>query len=233
MIRELTFDSKIFEKKIGYVEKLNHIETVNCDYDYLWRKIDNDNIKEQQEYQNSHFEYINSQIKLEANIEDLSLKDYLPAQCMLNRIFLLGHATKKHLDKLREISVNYSTNHFKNDRTLDNTKADILMMEWITNHYRKKLPILVFTENAQILGYIALKPKKHILICELLATLSVFQNRGIGEELIKAAVKYAIDAKFKKIEANPEPQNHVAMHLYEKMGLRVAGAYSHWRKIIK
>ena len=66
-----------------------------------------------------------------------------------------------------------------------------------------------------------------------------YQNKGIGKQLIKAAIDYAIESKIKKLEIGTGNPGVGQMMLYQKCGFRIVGVEldyfrkNHTEKIIE
>ncbi len=109
---------------------------------------------------------------------------------------------------------------FKTDSHFSNQDFKRLYQKWIDNSINKKIAdevIGYFIEN-QMVGMITLQEKEGTVQIGLISVFPKFQGRGIGKELVKYAILYAVQKKAYFIEVSTQLLNKPACKFYEKIG---------------
>lgn len=76
--------------------------------------------------------------------------------------------------------------------------------------------------DGKIVGHCVIVPTEDGSIADLsIFVHQEYQDRGIGQELLKRMIEYAKDVGFKGITLITERSNVRAIHVYKKMGFRV------------
>jgi ribosomal protein S18 acetylase RimI-like enzyme len=87
---------------------------------------------------------------------------------------------------------------------------------------------LVGELNGEVVGYVRLKrgegKASHVGEISVVAVLIDLQRRGIGNRLMMAALEMAdTSLGLRRIRLTVHADNHVALHLYERLGFEVEG----------
>lgn len=99
-------------------------------------------------------------------------------------------------------------------------------LKFIATNIEKKNPHLVATSEGQVVGWcdICREPDfaSHVGVLGM-GVLKAYRGRGIGTDLIQAALRLAQAQRFKRVELEVYASNTTAIALYEKLGFEREG----------
>ncbi len=133
-------------------------------------------------------------------------------------------------EMIRDLSI---TSHYAKDSLIGESGALTLYRQWIKNTFSGYADkIFVAYEKNTPMGFISLKCKTEGVYIDLVAVHRKFRGRGLGQDLLIKAIKYAYQFD-KKLFVTTQLENIPANRLYQKMGFlskSVALLYhKHWR----
>jgi len=128
-------------------------------------------------------------------------------------------ATLKHLDDLVPLFDSYRQ-FYKQDSNLEKAK------EFLTNRIRNNESVIYIAYlNNEAVGFTQLYPvfssvsMQPMYLLNDLFVVASFRNKGVGEQLIKAAKNLCIQKKYKGLAIQTEATNP-AQHLYQRVGFK-------------
>lgn len=100
--------------------------------------------------------------------------------------------------------------------------------QWFKQKRESGHPVLVYEDDGRIAGYAAYGPFRSFQAYQYTAEHSVyvhknFRNRGIGEQLLRAAIELATEQQYKTLVAAIDSANEPSIRLHEKLGFKHAG----------
>lgn len=99
---------------------------------------------------------------------------------------------------------------------------------WFERLAHAGMPIFVFEEEDQVLGYAALEPFRPDPAYRHTVMHSIYihptsQGKGIGKQLLNTLVSAAKQGDFVTLVAEIDGNNHASMRLHEQIGFRYSG----------
>ncbi len=98
-------------------------------------------------------------------------------------------------------------------------------IEYWIDHLAKNGLSIVAEFNSRIIGHTAIVPTEDGNADLTIFVHQDFQNRGIGQELLKNIIEVAKKLNFRGITLVTEINNKRAIHIYKKFGFRVVKPY--------
>jgi dTDP-4-amino-4,6-dideoxy-D-galactose acyltransferase len=132
----------------------------------------------------------------------------------------LNNATEK-LKNLALQSGLYS--RFKIDPAFHNNEFERLYTEWIEKSVQRKLAneVLIYTEGAEILGFITLALRESTGSIGLIAVDENQRGKAIGKKLVAAALQFFYDHNITRVEVVTQKANFAACRFYESSGFKI------------
>ena len=129
-------------------------------------------------------------------------------------------------------------------QTKNNIPIDLLLLsdpsEEVISEYINLSNNFIATYNGKIVGaLLLLSTRPRTMEIMNISIYEEYQNKGIGKQLIKAAIDYAKERKIKKLEIGTGNPGVGQMMLYQKCGFRIVGVEldyfrkNHTEKIIE
>lgn len=111
------------------------------------------------------------------------------------------------------------------DKLIPIKTAHLMYEKWVENSiFASYADEVIFTlKDGKPRGFITLKRTGNGISIDLIVVDPMFQNKGIGKDLVAAACQYAIEVDAEWIEVETEAENVSANRLYQKAGFLLRG----------
>ncbi|KKY01799.1 MULTISPECIES: GNAT family N-acetyltransferase [Paraclostridium] len=244
-IKNLKWDSEIFNKKIGSMElcygDLTDSIVTNIDevakvenYDCLFTKVKTDSYSSMHILEKNRYNLMDSIITLKKNIDDNILID-------INKDYDFGVLNETNLEDVLDIIDNlYKHGRFFQDPNLRNEDANILYKKWIENEIRSKsVDVIGVTYKDKLIGFISCIYRNRISDRELDGVISLvginkdYQGLGIGKKLINYALMNFNKKNIKNVFVGTQIDNLGALNFYISNGFRVESSINSFHKKVR
>ncbi|AAB89993.1 GNAT family N-acetyltransferase [Archaeoglobus fulgidus] len=84
---------------------------------------------------------------------------------------------------------------------------------------------IVAEKDGRIVGHLVIVPTEDMKVDLTIFIHQDYQNRGLGQEMMKLIIDYCKKAGFKGIMLVTERSNARAIHVYKKMGFKIVAPY--------
>lgn len=84
---------------------------------------------------------------------------------------------------------------------------------------------IVAEKDGKIVGHLVIVPTEDMNVDLTIFIHQDYQNRGLGQEMMKLIIDYCKKAGFKGIMLVTERSNSRAIHVYRKMGFKITAPY--------
>ena len=218
-IKYLEWDSVFFGLKIGQAEApylneciINDLiqarQTGGFDLVYLFT----DNLDS--EGQGSTYETMGGPVDVKVTYSRTILPEEEIPSMNIKRYY--GEITRKLIDLAIESG---HMSRFRKDTRLSPRFID-MYSTWISGSVSGELAdaVLVSGDQDDINGFVTLKSNSPVCTIGLIAVDNLSRGRGIGGELLKAAVNWALNKDCQEIRVATQMENLGACRLYEKNG---------------
>lgn len=145
----------------------------------------------------------------------------------------IREARKSDLLKLKKLTSGlYSTTRITNDPLISKERANKYYMKWIENSVKGSAAdsVLVWEEKGKILGYVTLQKKGQI---PLIGVSEKARGRGIGKELIYAALATFKSWGLENVKIETQVANIPALRVYQACGFKIISSHLTFRWIKK
>ena len=245
-IKYLSWDSDIFNKKIGLYE-IHHGEYSDSynkklfeqidefckkeGYNCIFTKVETTNYKNMHVLESCGYKIMDTIVTLKnENIDDYKIK--LPDEYSYR---IINNNDK--LEVLDIIDNLYSYGRFFVDSNLDNEKVNELYKNWIINEIKnKEVDVLGIEKEGKLVGFISCKyrnicdiDEKQVVI-SLVGISKLSQGQGLGKILMKYDIDNAKAKKIKKISVGTQIDNIKALNLYTSCGFKIESSISSFHK---
>ena len=208
MIKYLAWDSDFFDHKIG---KLTYRE--------------GDEWPTEQEFRAFDLVYIFSNTALDLNypLYDIKFTFYKETQSKLFPASVYLYDNEKH-DYIQLQELVFLSGHdsrFRKDPFFGEQAFKNLYKAWIDKSLNTaNSKVLVYEEESQLLGFIAIKEENNKAFIDLIAVIPEAQGKGVGHQLVDAVDYILGDSKMLYVPT--QQTNAQACHFYEKCGFKIS-----------
>lgn len=245
-IKYLSWDSDIFNKKIGlyethfgeysdyYNKKLFDKIDEFCKaegYNCIFAKVGTNNYKNMHVLESYGYKIMDTIVTLK-NEKIYNSEIKMPGEYSYRIL------NEDDISEVVDIIDNlYSYGRFFVDSNLDNEKVNELYKNWIINEIKNiDVDVLGIEQDSKILGFISCKYKntyeideKQMLI-SLVGISKLSQGQGLGKILMKYALYNANIKKIKKVSVGTQIDNIKALNLYTSCGFKIESSISSFHK---
>lgn len=242
-IKNLKWDSEIFNKKIGSMElcygdltdsivtKIDEVAKVE-NYDCLFTKVKTDSYSSMHILEKNRYNLMDSIITLKKNIDDNILIDS-------NKDYDFGVLSETNLEDVLDIIDNlYKHGRFFQDPNLRNEDANILYKKWIENEIRSKsVDVIGVTYKDKLIGFISciyrISDRELDGVISLVGINKDYQGLGIGKKLINYALMNFNKKNIKNVFVGTQIDNLGALNFYISNGFRVESSINSFHKKVR
>lgn len=214
-VEVLNWDSDFFGYKIGKVnflekEVFNFSRFKDLINGYKLIYLFSDKI-----INNSHLNLVDSKVTFQQNLTDVNYYDVIHDDNICSFDAKIHSYAK--LKELALVSGVYS--RFNTDKQFKNNEYKKLYLEWIKNAVKdtNTVDILLYIENAEILGFVTIrKIDDNLADIGLVAVSQQSRGKGVGRKLINYSIKTVFESGFSSIQVVTQKNNVPAVKLYRK-----------------
>lgn len=232
LLEELPFDTEILARntaKLVIVSKPEDVSQKNklvkaiiedCkkrELEYVTTRIKADDFPTIHALESQGFKLVDGYMVLEASVENGEFYENI------------REATEDDIPRLQEIAgSSFSKTRFYNDPEIKKSQADEIYSQWIKNCVFKKAAdlVLVWMENDTIVGFTTMKKNGNIV---LIAVENSKQGKGIGKNLVKAALKKFYEWGIKSSTIETQMTNISALRTYMSCGYKITESHLTFR----
>lgn len=214
-IKNLEWDSRFFQKKIGLIEGGEEIKSFSDieTFELLYVKQNEDKYIEIDNFIQT---YIETKVIFSKKTSQNNLAPNSFIFSAVNTII-----EKEQIYKLALESGKFS--RFKLDDKFEDHEFEALYKTWVDNSFSKEFAnaILVYKEKNIIRGFITYKIMHGYATIGLLAVCNENQGKGIGSKLLEAVENELNNMQIKELRIPTQLQNEQACFFYTKLGYRI------------
>lgn len=248
-IKYLSWDSDIFNKKIGLyethfgeysdyyntklfdkIDEFCKVEGYNC----IFTKVGTNNYKNMHVLESYGY-------KIMDTIVTLKNEKIYNSEMKMSDEYSYRVLNEDDISEVVDIIDNlYSYGRFFVDSNLDNEKVNELYKNWIINEIKNEdVDVLGIEQDSKILGFISCKYQstheidEEQMIISLVGISKLSQGQGLGKILMKYALYNANIKKIKRIRVGTQIDNIKALNLYTSCGFKIESSISSFHKNYK
>lgn len=136
-------------------------------------------------------------------------------------LILRQYDHQKDFEKLVEMYVNYDPDY----RCLGLPPLTRTAIENWINYLSKNGFSIVAEKNEKIVGHLVIVPDEKNRVDLTIFIHQDYQNRGLGQEMMRQIIEYCKKAGFEGITLVTERTNNRAIHVYRKLGFEIVAPY--------
>ena len=142
---------------------------------------------------------------------------------------------KEDIANLKKMSKGaFRTVHWYRDSNFKMGDVDRLYVKWVENSCKGRASlVLIYEENKKVLGYVACNKQKNIGVIDLIAVSKDSKGKGVGKELVMAALNHFKEMGFNQIKVKTDIRNAAALNLYNKCGFKITWIGLNMNKLIR
>ena len=185
-VKLLQWDSQFFNKKIGYLNRINELCEEDCkDFDLITCKVDTADYRGVDFLSNNRFSLVEAEVKFCKNIVEQEVSPVTKS---------LDYADSSHLDEL--IALAGTSYQFSRFRTpwFDEKQKELFYSEWVKNAVLGQFDdcCIILKDGNNISGFVSVKKTEKEVSIGLIAVSRTYQGKGIATQLLELVEQYAV-----------------------------------------